>query len=420
MDEHEAGIAEKFESLSELLDEQQRRLWAATEARALGYGGVSVVARATGLTRPTIIAGLNELDNAKRPASTKTQRRVRRAGGGRPRVTQSNEELRPALEELVEPTTRGDPMSPLRWTCKSVRVLASELTRQGHAVSHQSVSALLQEAGYSLQANRKTREGASHPDRNAQFEHIAKRARQFQRRGQPVISVDTKKKELVGDFKNAGQEWHPKGQAPQVRVHDFQDKKLGKAIPYGVYDLSANTGWVSVGVDHDTPEFAVESICCWWRRMGRKTYPGATELLITADGGGSNSSRARLWKVALQRMADATGLKISVCHFPPGTSKWNKIEHRLFCHITENWRGRPLVSHEVIVNLIAGTTTTKGLRVKAALDKRPYPTGVQVDDSTMASLHLTTDKFHGDWNYTLSPAASVSSTKSAIKSRGKL
>ena len=420
MDENEAGIAEKFRSLSELLDEQQRRLWAATEARALGYGGVSIVARATGLTRPTIAAGLKELDDAKRPASTKTQRRVRRAGAGRPRVTHGNAELRPALEELVEPTTRGDPMSPLRWTCKSVRVLASKLTRQGHPVSHQSVSALLQEAGYSLQANRKTREGASHPDRNAQFEHIAKRARQFQRRGQPVISVDTKKKELVGDFKNAGQEWHPKGQAPQVRVHDFQDKELGKAIPYGVYDLSANAGWVSVGVDHDTPEFAVESICCWWRRMGRKTYPGATELLITADGGGSNSSRARLWKVALQRMADATGLKISVCHFPPGTSKWNKIEHRLFCHITENWRGRPLVSHEVIVNLIAGTTTTKGLRVKAALDKRPYPTGVQVDDSTMASLHLKTDKFHGDWNYTLSPAASVPSAKSSIKSRAKL
>lgn len=367
MDETEAEIAEKFKSLSDLLDERQRRLWAATEARALGYGGVSVVARATGLTRPTVAAGIKELSAAKKSAPAKTQRRVRRAGAGRPRATQSNVQLRAALEELVESTTRGDPMSPLRWTCKSVRVLAAELTRQGHPVSHQSVSTLLQEAGYSLQANRKTREGASHPDRNAQFEHIAKRVKQFQRRGQPVISVDTKKKELIGDFKNAGREWHPKGQPPEVRVHDFQDKELGKAIPYGVYDLSANAGWVSVGIDHDTPEFAVESISCWWRRMGRKTYPQATELLITADGGGSNSSRARLWKVALQRMADATGLKISVCHFPPGTSKWNKIEHRMFCHITENWRGRPLVSHEVIVNLIASTTTTKGLQVKAAL-----------------------------------------------------
>ncbi len=420
MDEAEAEIAEKFRSLSDLLDEQQRRLWAATEARALGYGGVSVVARATGLTRPTVMAGIKELADAKRAAPTKTQRRVRRTGAGRPRVADSIAGLRPALEELVEPTTRGDPMSPLRWTCKSVRVLAEELTRQGYPVSHQSVSTLLQEAGYSLQANRKTREGTSHPDRNAQFEHIAKRAKQFQRRGQPVISVDTKKKELVGDFKNAGREWHPKGQPPEVRVHDFQDKELGKAIPYGVYDLSANVGWVSVGVDHDTPEFAVESIGRWWRRMGRKTYPGATELLITADGGGSNSSRARLWKVALQRMADATGLKISVCHFPPGTSKWNKIEHRMFCHITENWRGQPLVSHEVIVNLIASTTTAKGLRVKAALDKRPYPTGVQVDNETMASLRLKADKFHGDWNYTLSPAPSDSSAKSSSKPHTKL
>lgn len=420
MDETEAEIAEKFKSLSDLLDERQRRLWAATEARALGYGGVSVVARATGLTRPTVAAGIKELSAAKKSAPAKTQRRVRRAGAGRPRATQSNVQLRAALEELVESTTRGDPMSPLRWTCKSVRVLAAELTRQGHPVSHQRVSTLLQEAGYSLQANRKTREGASHPDRNAQFEHIAKRVKQFQRRGQPVISVDTKKKELIGDFKNAGREWHPKGQPPEVRVHDFQDKELGKAIPYGVYDLSANAGWVSVGIDHDTPEFAVESISCWWRRMGRKTYPQATELLITADGGGSNSSRARLWKVALQRMADATGLKISVCHFPPGTSKWNKIEHRMFCHITENWRGRPLVSHEVIVNLIASTTTTKGLQVKAALDKRPYPTGVQVDDETMAALRLTADKFHGDWNYTLSPVATAPAAKSANKSRIKL
>lgn len=405
MRDDETRIAEKFESLRGLMDEQQRRLWAATEARALGYGGVSLVARAIGLARPTIMAGIKELGGAKRAARTAPKRRVRRAGAGRPRVTQADAGLRPALEELVEPMTRGHPMSPLRWTCKSVRVLAAELARRGHRVSHQTVSELLQQAGYSLQANRKTREGTSHPDRNAQFEHIAKRAKEFQRRGQPVISVDTKKKELVGEFKNAGREWHPKGQPPAVRVHDFQDDELGKAIPYGVYDLSANAGWVSVGVDHDTPEFAVESILCWWRRMGRKTYPAASELLITADAGGSNGSRTRLWKVALQRMATATGLKISVCHFPPGTSKWNKIEHRMFCHITENWRGRPLVSHEVIVNLIASTTTSKGLRIQAALDDRTYPTGVRVDDAAMASLNLTADRFHGDWNYTLAPTA---------------
>ena len=402
----EARIAGKFELLRGVMDEQVRRLWAATEARALGYGGVSVVARAIGLTRPTITAGIKELESTKQLVSAGPKRRVRRAGAGRRRVTETDLELRPALEELVEPATRGHPMSPLRWTCKSVRVLAAELSRRGHPISRQTVSELLQDAGYSLQANRKTREGASHPDRNAQFEHIAKRAKEFQRRGQPVISVDTKKKELVGDFKNAGREWHPEGRPPPVRVHDFQDDELGKAIPYGVYDLSANAGWVSVGVDHDTPEFAVKSIYCWWRRMGRKTYPEARELLITADAGGSNGSRTRLWKVALQRMANATGLRISVCHFPPGTSKWNKIEHRMFCHITENWRGRPLVSHEVIVNLIASTTTSKGLRVRAALDTRKYPTGIRVDDTDMASLNLTSDKFHGDWNYRLAPTGS--------------
>jgi hypothetical protein len=421
MRDEERLVAEKFESLRALMDEQQRRLWAATEARAVGYGGVSMVARAIGLTRPTIIAGIKELGAAQRLAPTAPKRRVRRAGAGRPPVTQIDAGLQPALEELVEPATRGHPMSPLRWTCKSVRVLAAELTRQGHRVSHQTVSELLQQAGYSLQSNRKTREGASHPDRNAQFEHIAQRVRQFQRRGQPVISVDTKKKELVGEFKNAGREWHLQGQPPTVRVHDFQDDDLGKAIPYGVYDLSANAGWVSVGVDHDTPEFAVESIGCWWRRMGRRTYPAARELLITADGGGSNGSRTRLWKVALQRLASATGLTISVCHFPPGTSKWNKIEHRMFCHITENWRGRPLISHEVIVNLIARTTTTKGLHIKAALDKRSYPTGVKIDDARMASLNMTTDKFHGEWNYTLAPArASRPAKMSMAKSRPQL
>jgi len=420
MDDDESKIAEKYEALRDVMDEQLRRLWAATEARALGYGGVSTVARAVGLTRPTIAAGMKELGDARGLARLAPKNRVRRIGAGRPRATDSDVGLGPALEELVDPATRGHPMSPLRWTCKSVRTLAAELTRQGHPVSHQTVSEVLQHSGYSLQVNRKTREGAGHPDRNAQFEHIARRAKEFQQRGQPVISVDTKKKELVGDFKNAGQEWHPAGQPPTVRVHDFKDDELGKAIPYGVYDLGANAGWVSVGIDHDTPEFAVESIYCWWRQMGRKTYPEARELLITADGGGSNGSRTRLWKVALQRLADATGLKIAVCHFPPGTSKWNKIEHRMFCHITRNWRGRPLESLEVIVNLIASTTTTKGLRVRAALDTDAYPTGVKVDDAAMAALHLTPDKFHGDWNYAIAPAESPRIRKQRRTLREKL
>ena len=420
MDNDESRIAEKYEALRDVMDEQMRRLWAATEARALGYGGVSTVARAVGLTRPTITAGMKELGDARRLVPMAPKNRVRRPGAGRPRATDSDAGLRPALEALVESTTRGDPMSPLRWTCKSVRALAGELTRQGHPVGRQTVSEVLQHSGYSLQVNRKTREGAGHPDRNAQFEHIAQRAKEFQRRDQPVISVDTKKKELVGDFKNAGQEWHPKGQPPAVRVHDFKDDELGKAIPYGVYDLGANAGWVSVGIDHDTPEFAVESIYCWWRQMGRKTYPDARELLITADGGGSNGSRPRLWKVALQRMADATGLKISVCHFPPGTSKWNKIEHRLFCHITRNWRGRPLESLEVVVNLIASTTTTKGLRVRAAIDTDAYPIGIKVEDAAMAALHLTPDKFHGDWNYVIAPAESGRLKKQPSKTRQTL
>lgn len=406
MDESEARIAEKYEVLRDVMDERMRRLWAAAEARALGYGGVSVVARAIGLTRPTITAGMKELGDAKRIVTPVAPRdRIRREGGGRRRTTDVNEGLRPALEELVDPATRGDPMSPLRWTCKSVRALAAELTCQGHPVSHQTVSKVLQQSGYSLQVNRKTREGGGHPDRNAQFEHIARRVKEFQQRGQPVISVDTKKKELVGDFKNGGREWHPQGRPSEVRVHDFVDPELGKAIPYGVYDLSDNTGWVSVGTDHDTPEFAVESIYGWWRQMGRKTYPQAHELLITADGGGSNGVRARLWKVALQRMVDATGLKVTVSHFPPGTSKWNKIEHRMFCHITRNWRSRPLESLEVVVNLIANTTTAKGLRVRSALDTDAYPTGTKVTNEAMASLRLTPDGFHGDWNYTIAPAA---------------
>ena len=402
-----AAIAAKFKALRGVLDERSRRLWAASEARAWGYGGVSAVARATGLARATIAAGLGELPQGAKVSGGGEPGagplRIRRAGGGRKRATVHDPGLVRALEKLVEPATRGDPMSPLRWTCKSVRVLARELTRAGHPVSHQTVRLLLQAADYSLQANRKTREGKQHPDRNAQFEHIAAKTRAFLRRRQPVISVDTKKKELIGDFKNAGREWRPAGAPEAVRVHDFIDPAHGKVIPYGVYDLGANTGWVSVGVDHDTPEFAVQSIQQWWRKMGRKRYPTAIDVLITADAGGSNSARTRLWKVALQRLATETGLRISVCHFPPGTSKWNKIEHRMFCHITENWRGRPLISHEVVVNLIANTTTEQGLRIRAGLDPRPYPTGVTVTPAALKAVRLTPDPFHGDWNYLITP-----------------
>ncbi len=331
------------------------------------------------------------------------QQRIRRPGGGRRGAAAGDPTLGRDLEALVEPVTRGDPQSPLRWTCKSLRQLAAELQRQGHRLSYVRVGELLHALQYSLQGNRKTKEGSAHPDRNAQFEHINARAQAFQERGQPVISVDCKKKELVGDFKNGGREWQPQGEPEAVRAYDFLDRKLGKAIPYGVYDLTANQGWVSVGTDHDTAEFAVETIRRWWKQMGSATYPQATELLITADGGGSNSSRSRLWKAGLQRLADETGLSIAVCHFPPGTSKWNKIEHRLFCHITQNWRGRPLISHEVIVNLIGSTTTAKGLTVQATLDENAYPTKKRVSKSEFSQLRLQRAEFHGEWNYTLLP-----------------
>jgi hypothetical protein len=385
-----------------VMDERLRRQWAATEARDLGRGGVTLVARATGLSRTTITAGLHELDQ---PASQRMAEadRIRRPGGGRRPLKETDDGLLAALESLIEPTTRGDPQSPLRWTCKSLRRLAEELTGRRHPISPNSVAALLHEAGYSLQANRKTREGASHPDRNAQFEHINAWVRQFQDRGQPAISVDTKKKELVGDFKNAGQTWRPQGRPEIVRVHDFLDKQLGKAIPYGVYDLLNNQGWVSVGIDHDTAQFAANSIRRWWSQMGSRRFPRARQLLITADGGGSNGSRCRLWKVSLQSLADDLGLSLQVCHFPPGTSKWNQIEHRLFSFITQNWRGRPLVSHQAIVNLIASTTTRTGLVVKAALDTQRYDTAIEVGDEELARLRLTPLPFHGEWNYTLLP-----------------
>jgi hypothetical protein len=400
-----ALLRQKYELLSPVMNEKVQRQWAATEALTRPRGGISLVAQATGLSRTTIAAGIRELRADRPPAApgAAPAERVRRLGGGRWPVIQHDPAVLQALEALVEPTTRGDPQSPLRWTCKSTRRLAAELQRQGHALSHQTVALLLHALGYSLQGNRKTQEGASHPDRNAQFEHISRRVKAFQRRNQPVISVDTKKKELVGDFANKGQEWQPVGQPEKVRTQDFPDKALGKVIPYGVYDPTANAGWVRVGVDHDTAEFATESIRRWWEEMGQARYRQAKELLVTADGGGSNGSRSRLWKVGLQQLADRIGLRISVCHFPPGTSKWTKIEHRLFCHITKNWRGRPLVSRAVVVNLIANTTTEAGLEIQAALDLNSYETGVKVSDEALAKVKLKKAQFHGEWNYTISP-----------------
>jgi hypothetical protein len=384
------------------MDERLRRQWAAAAARELGWGGVSLVARATGLSRPTITAGMRELDQ---PEALRTSQaaRVRRPGGGRPPLTSTDPGLLAALESLLEPVTRGDPESPLRWTCKSTRRLAEELTRGDHRVGPRTVAALLHAAGDSLQANRKTREGCRHPDRNAQFEFINASVARFVLADQPAISVDTKKKELVGDFKNGGREWRPGGDPEEVRVHDFLDKTLGKAIPYGVYDMVNNQGWVSVGIDHDTARFATNSIRRWWYEMGQDRFPAASELLITADGGGSNGHRTRLWKVSLQALSDELGLTLLVGHFPPGTSKWNKIEHRLFSFITQNWRGRPLVSLRAIVSLIASTTTSAGLTVKAALDTNHYDTAIKVSDEEMAGLQLQRHEFHGDWNYTISP-----------------
>lgn len=395
----EEAIRRRFELLSPHLDERSRRLTVAAEAQAIGFGGISLVARATGVSRETIRRGIKDLQAAagSHPGG------IRRPGGGRKRTVAFDPTLKGDLEKLVEPTERGDPESPLRWTSKSVRHLAEELKRMGHQTSHRMVAEMLHDLGYSLQGNRKTLEGSSHPDRDAQFEHINRQAKEYLATSDPVISVDTKKKELIGDFKNGGREWRPKGMAEKVRVHDFVDPELGRAIPYGVYDLATNSGWVSVGVDNDTSSFAVEAIRRWWQSMGRDRYPDAERLLITADGGGSNGARVRLWKVELQKLADELGIPISVSHFPPGTSKWNKIEHRLFSFITKNWRGKPLISHEVIVNLIASTTTTKGLKVHAELDTASYPTGRKVSKKEVAEIDLRRDSFHGEWNYTLFP-----------------
>ena len=398
-----AQIESKYRSLASVLDERARRHWAATEARAYGWGGVSAVSDATGMSPNTIRKGLTELAARQANPEADVTSRLRKVGGGRKRLTQTDPQLSDALGRLVAPLTRGDPQSPLRWTCKSTSHLAQELSRQGHPISARAVAQLLNAAGYSLQGNRKTKEGGSHPDRNAQFEHINTTVKRFQQRGQPVISVDTKKKELVGPYKNNGHEWQRKGEPERVDVHDFPDPKLGKVIPYGVCDMSRNEGWVSVGIDHDTAQFAVQAIGRWWHKMGATRYPHANGLLITADGGGSNGSRCRLWKVALQTLSIRLGLPVHVCHFPPGTSKWNKIEHRMFSHITQNWRGRPLVSHEVIVNLIANTTTRAGLKIRAELDRGKYPTGIKITDAELASLNLKPDSFHGDWNYTVLP-----------------
>ena len=401
------AVRQRFAVLAPVLDERRRRLVAAAEALALGWGGVTGVARVAGVSRGAIQAGLAELraPAAERPPPD----RVRRPGGGRKRTVDTDPTLREDLERLVDPVTRGDPASPLRWTSKSVRTLAAELQALGHAVSHQLVAELLHDLGYSLQANRKTLEGGGHPDRDAQFGHINDQVQAQLAAGEPAISVDTKKKELVGPFKNGGREWHPEGQPELVRVHDFVDRDLGRASPYGVYDLAENTGWVNVGIDHDTASFAVGSIRRWWHSMGQAVYPDATRLLITADGGGSNGSRVRLWKLELQRLADETGLAIQVCHLPPGTSKWNTIEHRLFAFISQNWRGKPLVSYEVIVSLIAATTTTTGLRVHSALDTNRYPTGRKVSDAELAAVRLDRDAFHGEWNYTILPTSRTAS-----------
>jgi hypothetical protein len=404
MDEHAtlATLTSKLAVILPHLNERQRRVVLGAEARALGHGGVTLVARAARVSRTTVHVALAELDTAV-PDSA----RSRRPGGGRTALQESDPTLLTELDAMVEPLTRGDPMSPLRWTCKSTRQLAAALQAQGHRVSHQTVASLLQQLEYSLQAPRKMLEGKGHPDRDAQFAYLNTQVAEALAAGQPVVSVDCKKKELVGAYKNGGQEWQPQGRPEVVNVYDFVDKQVGKAIPYGIYDVGRNVGWVNVGQDHDTAQFATESLRRWWQTVGSLAYPEARRLLICADGGGSNGTRVRLWKVALQALADETGLQISVCHLPPGTSKWNKIEHRLFAHISTNWRGRPLVSHEVIIDLIGATTTRTGLTVQAVRDTGSYPTKITVSDKALAAVHLARHAFHGEWNYTISPAASA-------------
>ena len=400
-------LQSKYKVLSLVLNERSKRIWAACEANSINWGGVSAVSKATGISRPTIHRGISEiamgLQKNDESDDNEDIQRCRKAGGGNKPLCEKDLTLIKDLEGLLEASTIGDPMSPLLWTSKSTRKLADALKKKGHDVSHHTVARLLHKMKYSIQGNRKTKDGKSHEDRDAQFEYIAKQVKSHQRRKQPIISIDTKKKELVGDFKNQGKEWNKKGSSPKVRTKDFADKELGKVAPYGVYDIAANNGWVSVGVDYDTAQFAVESINRWWRNMGSQVYGNAKELLITADCGGSNGYRTRLWKIELQKLADKLGIRISVCHYPPGTSKWNKIEHRMFCHITENWRGKPLISRSVIVNLIGNTKTRKGLTIKAKLDLNEYPTGIQVSDEELSKVKIKKHVFHGEWNYTISP-----------------
>lgn len=397
--EKEKGIRRKYRALARHLDERTRRIWAATEAEALDYGGVSLVARATGISRRAIHRGLNELKEKKGLSAD----RIRKPGGGRKSATHHHPDLLEKLERLVEPLTRGDPESPLRWTCKSVRQLAEELARHGIRIGRQTVATELRGLGYSLQGNCKTIEGKQHPDRNAQFEHINARVTEEMKAENPVISVDTKKKEPVGNYKNGGREWHRKGKAPKVNGHDFPDPDVPRAHPYGVYDLARNCGFVNVGTDHDTATFAVASIRKWWLAQGRRAYPKAKRLLVTADAGGSNGARLRLWKWELQRLADELGLPMSVCHFPPGTSKWNKVEHRLFSFISQNWRGKPPADYETVVRLISRTSTTTGLKVSCRMDRRRYPTERKVTGGEFAAINLHHDSFHGDWNYEIRP-----------------
>ena len=396
MEVTEEALRRKLSIVMPHLDERQRRIVAGAEARALGRGGIAMVAQVTGMSRSTVQDAVAEVDAGVEPST-----RVRRPGGGRKALTKTDPTLLADLEALVAPTSRGDPESPLRWTAKSTRTLALELAGKGHQISHVVVGELLRGLGYSLQSTAKTKEGSSHPDRDAQFRYLSDQAATHLNQGQPVISVDTKKKELVGEYANKGREWQPKGTPEKVKVHDFIDPSLGKAIPYGVYDVGLNEGWVSVGVDHDTSAFAVQTIRRWWEMVGSKTYPDATRLLISADGGGSNGYRSRLWKLELGRLAEEKGLAITVCHLPPGTSKWNRIEHRLFSHISMNWRGRPLVTHEVIVGLIASTRTRKGLKVRAELDTGTYETGIKIRDDQLAAIPIENHAFHGEWNYTV-------------------
>lgn len=396
-------LSQKFKKIFPYLNEKTLRIWVATEAFNLKRGGISMLSQVTGLSRPTIYAGIKELSEQKTSKVSDEISRTRKSGGGRKKITEINSALKNDLEKLIEPVTRGDPMNPLRWTSKSTYKLTDELNKMGHDVCQRTVYKLLDELNYSMQSNRKTKEGTDHPDRDKQFHYISQKVLDFQDENQPVISVDSKKKELIGEFKNGGQEWSKKGNPSKVNMHDFPDDELGKVAPYGIYDMTQNDGWVSVGISSDTAEFAVASIRNWWKEMGEQVYPRAKKLLITADGGGSNGTRVRLWKKELQQLASELNIEIYVCHFPPGTSKWNKIEHRMFCHITQNWRGRPLISREVVVNLIGHTKTKAGLKIKAKLDENKYEKGIKVTDKELEALEITKDSFHGDWNYKISP-----------------